>query len=688
MSYGLKYKIPFKTLSEIACEIQIEVKGYSGTVIELKGGSDPLTISHQQGDLLSPIRASGATIQVYGSDYLQDLYTSDPQGIRVALLKNSSVHWLGFLTPDTFSQDFSSPEFIYELECVSAFSTLKYKEFDLTDDFISFREIIEQARVYAGYDVIYLTNSVRGKSGRFHDFKIASANFYDELGDAMSYYEVMEEIAKYLGCCWVPFEDDLYLLDYQAIRSGYNSYTRISGTSVSNVTLSDSNTVTDYKGTGTKLSRIAGKNKAVVNCSLYEVKDILPTFDDEESIFVAMKDEFKDLESIMKLNADYRAIIRYFKQPKYTLWKYTNGNTGSPFTSADPIIHGYDEPANSGDTGTSFVKTTEYGAKEIPSRLSFTDELQVKRARSFEEYRDGKILKSGQKIFSMKSEKKFLIHGTVWFCIGLQLKRMFEDWTKYDATLTASNDYIISQKATFRVGNYYYDGANWSTSEKSFLMPITVKKGSQSLNKYYPLDNTNTFDKGIGDLQGYTFKAPDFPIMGDCELTLYAVDRVTEFTATPLPRVDRFHYYKDIEVAYGIPDEQSVYGDWVDKDTKNDLIYENVIEGDYVEEADEIDLKICTNPDGKLALSSVLDGNDFLDEIVTDVFGTGVAEEILLQRVVSLFSKPRFAINPVLTNSAKPYTKFTEPHLNKQFLVAGGEEDVKMEAMRYNLIET
>ena len=117
------------------------------------------------------------------------------------------------------------------------------------------------------------------------------------------------------------------------------------------------------------------------------------------------------------------------------------------------------------------------------------------------------------------------------------------------------------------------------------------------------------------------------------------------------------------------------------------MIYENVIEGDYVEEADEIDLKICTNPDGKLALSSVLDGNNFLDEIVTDVFGTGQAEEILLRRVVSMFSKPRFVIDPILENNAKPYTKFTEPHLNKQFLVAGGEENVKMERMQYNLIE-
>ena len=120
---------------------------------------------------------------------------------------------------------------------------------------------------------------------------------------------------------------------------------------------------------------------------------------------------------------------------------------------------------------------------------------------------------------------------------------------------------------------------------------------------------------------------------------------------------------------------------------KEDVIYESIPNESYVEEADEIDLKICTNTDGKLAFSSILEGNNFLSKIRTDVFGTGIAEEILLQRVVSLYSKPRFNINPILENTAKPYTKFTEPHLNKQFLVAGGEEDVKMESMQYNLIE-
>lgn len=681
MSYGLKYKVPFKTVSEVACEIQIAEKGYIGSSVELTPGSVPFTISYQQGDLLSPIRASGATIQVYGSDYLQDLYTSDPQGIKVTLLRNGSISWIGFLTPDTFSQDFSSPEFIYELECVSAFSTLKYKEFDITDDFVTFWDIINEARIIAGYSDIYYTNSVNAETSDYFALKIASANFYDELGEAMTYYEVLEQIATFAGCCWAPYEDDLYFLDYQAIRSGYNSYTRIPGEGLPILiptTLQDLKTVTNYKGTGTKLSRIAGKNKAVVNCSLYEMKEILPPFNDERSEFVEMRDDFTQTVKEGKEDVIYRGIIRYFKQPKYTFWRYPLLVDSAGFQTDEPI------PIN--ESGSGFVKTASFKKDAVPSRLNFANEVQVKMYKDMDSALTGRHLTTASPIFRVSSSRKVFAHPNVWFCISLQLKYNTEEWMyQEDANKGIIETYVKSQKAQFRIGDWYYNGTGWVNTPATFWMPVKREKGEKSYGTYFGLENTNTYDKGIGDMQGFTFKAPEFAIIGECQLTLYA------FEDTPVSPLRTFgmhyFYYKDIEVSYGVPDESSIYGDWVDKDTKNDLIYENVIEGDYVEEADDIDLKICTNIDGKLAFSSVMEGNNFLKKIRSDVFGTEIAEEILLQRVVSLFSKPRFVINPTLENSAKPYTKFTEPHLDKQFLVAGGEEDVKMERCTYNLIE-
>ena len=210
---GVKYRIEFKTISDKHCEVLLDDKNYTGAIRDLIAGGEPFKIDTDTSDLLSPIRSSSATLSVFGSDYLQDLYTSDPQGVKVTLKIDGNIHWIGYLTPDTFSQDFTHPEFIYEMECVSAFSTLKNRDFDLSSGFVSFLEIIKKARDYAGYKDLYLTNETL-TSSPWYNLKISSANFYDELGEAMTYYEVLEEIAKYLGLTIVPYEDDLYFLDY------------------------------------------------------------------------------------------------------------------------------------------------------------------------------------------------------------------------------------------------------------------------------------------------------------------------------------------------------------------------------------------------------------------------------------------------------------------------------------------
>ena len=200
MSYVTKYKVPFKSISDTDYEILIDVQDYTGAITELTGGANPITIETDSNDVLSPVRSSKATISVYGSDYLQDLYTSNPQGINVRLMKGTDLEWLGFMTPDTFSQDVSRPEFIYDMECVSALNTLKYKKFAETGSKITFLQLIKNAALLAGYTELYLTTAITDASSGnvYANSSVAVANFYDELDEPMNYFEILEEVAKYL----------------------------------------------------------------------------------------------------------------------------------------------------------------------------------------------------------------------------------------------------------------------------------------------------------------------------------------------------------------------------------------------------------------------------------------------------------------------------------------------------------
>ena len=181
MSYTTKYTVPFQSVSGIDYEVFIDVDGYEGTSTELIGGGDVFVTDIETGDVLLPVRSGSATLQVFGSDYLQDLYTSNPQEIRVRLMKGSELMWLGYMTPDTFSQDFSRPEFIYEIECVEALSTLKYKKFAETTATITFIQLIKNAATLAGYNDIYLNASVCGTMGEniYDTAYISCGNFYD-----------------------------------------------------------------------------------------------------------------------------------------------------------------------------------------------------------------------------------------------------------------------------------------------------------------------------------------------------------------------------------------------------------------------------------------------------------------------------------------------------------------------------
>lgn len=671
--YGLKYIIPFKTLSNISCEIRLEEKDFSGTSLELRAGETPIVIDVEESDLLAPIRSSGTTIQVYGSSYLQDLYSSDPQGIKITLLRNGSVKWIGFLTPDTFSQDFSSPEFIYELECVSAFSTLKYKEFDLTDDFVTFWDIINEARILAGYQDIYYTNSVKAEFTDYFNLKIASANFYDELGEAMTYYEVLEQIAMFAGCCWTPYEDDLYFLDYQAIRSGYTSYTKNDGINSTQITLQDLKTVTNYKGTGTKLSRIAGKNKAIINCSLYEIDNILP--DPEEHLGLGVG------QSVVSAIKDGKDQKRHYLVTVPAIIKNDRIQT---------LQQGIDKGRS---TYTYVVRYTE---DAIPNKLNFDSELRVMYYVNFAGRDAGNVLGVNDAVLILKSERDVFLHQGVYLSFSCEMQAnvdgspyslgygqpespdnaliMTEAWSE------ALSDTTWAIPLKLKIGDLFYNGTSWTTTETKFNAFFEIKKGEKQYGRFITIRDDNDYTLGIGDLSGYIVKPPPTAVTGELELTVYAPDLTIVNTNYSV----KYAFFKNIKLDYAIQDLEGIFDPLKEKE---DVIYESIPNDTYTEEADEIDLKICTNTDGKLAFSSILEGNNFLSKIRTDVFGTGIAEEILLQRVVSLYSKPRFVINPTLENSAKPYTKFTEPHLNRQFLVAGGEEDVKMERCTYNLIE-
>ena len=89
MSYGLIYTVPFATLDNIPCVVEIEKDGYEGASTELTPGATPFTIDINNEDFLyTPTRFSTAKLQIVGSDYLQSLFSTAYREYRVTLIKD------------------------------------------------------------------------------------------------------------------------------------------------------------------------------------------------------------------------------------------------------------------------------------------------------------------------------------------------------------------------------------------------------------------------------------------------------------------------------------------------------------------------------------------------------------------------------------------------------------------------
>jgi hypothetical protein len=112
---------------------------------------------------------------------------------------------------------------------------------------------------------------------------ISEQNFYDEDDVPMTYKEVLEEMMKYFGYTLIAYKDTVYVLDYDAIKTGYNKYfvyqslDNFVSHSTQIVTLSHNKIITalDFTESGSTITLDEVFNKVKIECSTYNIDDVL-----------------------------------------------------------------------------------------------------------------------------------------------------------------------------------------------------------------------------------------------------------------------------------------------------------------------------------------------------------------------------------------------------------------------------
>ena len=167
---------------------------------------------------------------------------------------------------------------------------------------------------------------------------IKEQNFFDEDGEADDMLSILENMFRYLSLTCVPFQDKLYILNYDAIRNGYYAYDvwRWSDETYTfiyqdgefknekeKVELKDERTIykEDFASNGTTLSMVGTYNNLKVKCDVYPLGDSMPDINDKDNTIrskiyqVNSKTHSEQYPGSINLHKDEKtnALIRYLK---------------------------------------------------------------------------------------------------------------------------------------------------------------------------------------------------------------------------------------------------------------------------------------------------------------------------------------------------------------------------------------
>lgn len=701
MSYGLIYTLPFNGIDGKDYTIKIEKEGYQGTSAELTGQPSPFTVTLSDEEFVyTPTRFSTATLHIFGGDYLQDLFSTDYRMCRVTLYEGDRMIWRGFIKPEIYTQDYRNVKFNLDLECYSAMSVLEYVDYKQKGESRGFvtlwdllKQCIEESR--GEYGFVYLPHVYGADQSAFNawnnplsEMSVSEQNFFDEDDNPMTYKNVLEEIMKLMNWTCVDYMGDLYFIDINNQDGEYYQY----GPSTFSKVQAGSMSVQDigFSGDGHTLDIAPGYNKVTIRCSNYPVGDALPDTSFDTLKYLTSKDT-----RLYQSNTQGYKVTHYefmkSENDRYKLWAYKYGSGEDDMTdlSSEELKEEIDKATTwelASITGAIPVRYDEYnedknGNADITD-YEFTEQYYIKTGRRTADRTPIFSRNNRIPIMTIKGVPAAYSNGA--FAIYFSLEML--------ATMTgglATYDFHFR----LRIGSKYYHGGDngyyWDTNPE----PIV---GEYTNNLWVDFDDTNANDfkgpyeiqtkgrklnDGLDGVKGYVCHLPEDEILyGDMEFTLFGPHASFVIGSTPA----NYFAIQNFEFSYA---KYSTNDDSED----SDRTYENVVNENYINELDEIELKISSYNNDGACYSKVLFGDKYLENnLYCGITGTTIRpEELLIRRIVDYYSATKLRLTEVLKKAdITPFTKLTDrTQPGKYFLAMGGEIDYKMNSFKVIMVE-
>lgn len=293
-----KYIGEFQSINSINYKIEITTSSGSTTKTMLLGET-PLVITGSDNDFIyEPVKTTGATITLLTSSFLPELYSGSALGTSVKVTSGSNVIWTGYLTPCAYTQNYDAPLEELQLECVDGLSVLQDIPYQSTKDITTLLSVIFKCLNRAKcFKYLYVCDTIQfssnGTENILNRLRISEQNFYEEKDYesqpdddvAWSCYDVLAEIMKYLGYTITTHGEDVYIIDYDAIRQGRSKYFRYeistSSAIAQTVNLSHNYKITanSFAETGNSITLSKTYNQLSIKDDFYEIESIVEGLD-------------------------------------------------------------------------------------------------------------------------------------------------------------------------------------------------------------------------------------------------------------------------------------------------------------------------------------------------------------------------------------------------------------------------
>jgi len=409
---------------------------------------------------------------------------------------------------------------------------------------------------------------------------------------------------------------------------------------------------------------IPAYNKITVINSDYEVEDkvLYPELDikDQEPVVLAKQ---------TKVDGDEVYLKDYYSIPDvWNLYQYKQSGTSFSRIGLSEIPDDLQNRA-----GCTLISRTNYDLNDIPNKLDYEYLFQIKL---FDNQNHNLLLDSFNDVMFPVIKTAYpspviAFDNDIRLCISFSIQ--YSD--RPDGFVLKKNPNKDDQvdkgdiegwyvPIQIRIGDHYYDGKNWSLNTSAY---INVKTDLKRKQQHFSFDwlnarNTNSFLYGTSELDG-TLIEQKFSKIGDLEIIIYCPKAMQD------RYLHRYVFLKDIKISsQRINHTKNI--------SKQDTLYSNVISEQYVNELEDIELKLSSKNKSELSFSKLSydtgTGEILLDSITN--FMTNNAEkpeQLLIQRVVNQYAKPKLKLVEDVKPSYNIYQIITDNSISgKDFIIS------------------